>query len=659
MEHLMNDNKEIAENLKRGFFYPNFNFVMFLGNNLENIIKNNSQVYWLTIDLALEYLSKYSSNCRYVMMNYTHVSDKMMEWFKIHTNLDFWENDSKFPIFNFDILNQYFYQNYWISYWIFIDLSEDTYKSILGNLQFLYISELSFYNFLSQKISSSNNLSTIDFENIAESFFYSFLFIDWIIRNYNIKLSQNDMPLSSEFKMEDDEYYFILFHAKDLFYRLWNKEKVDLIESIIEKHFIEFPESYWQLHYYKFKYIYTLDNQYIKELSKISKILLSKQLYGIDITECKLFIDIEKLLNENNYDWLDEIIEKFKIDTKKDLIWYSKIYSNQFLIDNEVLNKEAITNFLEILKLSLEIKTNFWNQELVLSWIDKIIWILNDIVYRLIYNFEWDVSFRFDLYKLLLNIKDYSNNELKQTLDFINKIKTKYWFHSENESKIYAVIVEIIQSKISWIDYIPEDLYIRFTNALTSMSLENHILLAIIYNLRTEKINELSEEKQINNYIYESLRIIEEDVSKYKKLWEEDIRSEIVSMLKLLTRVNKTNINISSESKNANWKTDIMIIIGNNKYIFECLVWWWITKYTEKFHQLLWYLTPSNVNAWLISFVKNHKNYIEVIDELENYIKNNSTSYEKEKDYFYTSNHKTNIHTKLNLSHHISYLTSK
>jgi len=50
------------------------------------------------------------------------------------------------------------------------------------------------------------------------------------------------------------------------------------------------------------------------------------------------------------------------------------------------------------------------------------------------------------------------------------------------------------------------------------MSLENHILLAIIYNLRKEKINELDEDKQINNYIYESLRIIEEDVSKYKKL---------------------------------------------------------------------------------------------------------------------------------------------
>lgn len=632
---------------------------MFLGRNLENIIKNSSQVYWLTIDLALEYLSKYSSNCRYVMMNYTHVSDKMMEGFTIHSNLDFWEDNSRFPIFNFNILNQYFYQNYWISYWIFIDLSENTYKSILSNLQFLYISELSFYNFLSQKISSSNDLSIIDFENITKSFLYSFLFIDGIVKNYNIKLSQNDMPVSPEFKMEDDEYYFILFHAKDLFYRLWNKEKVDLIESIIEKHFIEHPESYWQLHYYKFKYIYTLDNKYIRELSKISKILLSKQLYGIDITECKLFIDIEKLLNENNYNWLDKIIEQFKLDTQKDLIWYSKKISNQFLIDNEILNKEAITNFLEILKLGLEIKTNFWDQDLLLFWVDKIIWILNDIVYRLIYNFEWGISFRFDLYKLLLNIKNYSNNELKQTLDFINKIKTKYWFHSENESKIYAVIVEIIQSKISWIDYIPEDLYIRFTNTLTSMSLENHILLAIIYNLRTEKINELNEEKQINNYIYESLRIIEEDVSKYKKLWEEDIRSEIVSMLKFLTRVNKTNISISSESKNANWKTDIMIIIGNNTYIFECLVWWWITKYTEKFNQLLWYLTPSNINAWLISFVKNHKNYIEVINELENYIKNNSTNYEKEKNYFYISNQKTNIHTKLNLSHHISYLTSK
>ncbi|MGE4443472.1 MAG: hypothetical protein AB7E37_00585 [Candidatus Altimarinota bacterium] len=659
MEHLINDNKEIAENLKRGFFYPNFDFVMFLGNNLENIIKNKSQSYGITIDLALEYLSKYSTNCRYVMMNYTHLSDKTMEGFTFHTNLDFGENDSKFPIFNFDILNQYFYQNYGVFYGNFISLSQDTNKSILFNLQILYISELNFYNFLSQKISSSNNLSIIDFENIAESFLYSFLFIDGIVRNYNIKLSQNNMPLSSEFKMEDDEYYFILFHAKDLFYRLGNKEKVDLIESIIEKHFIEYPESYWQLHHYKFKYIYTLDNKYITELSKISKILISKQLYGIDITECKLFIDIEKLLNENNYDGLDEIIEKFKIDTKKDLIGYSKIYSNQFLIDNEVLNKEAITNFLEILKLGLEIKANFGNQEILLNGLEKITGILNDIVYRLIYNFEGGVSFRFDLYKLLLNIKNYSNNKLKEKLDFINKVKVNYGFHSENESKIYDVIVEIIQSKISGVYYIPEDLYIRFTNTLTSMSLESHILLAIIYNLRKEKISALSEEEQINNYIYESLRIIEEDISKYKKLGEEDIRSEIVSMLKILTRVNKTNINISSESKNANGKTDIMIIIGNNKYIFECLVWGGITKYIEKYNQLLGYLTPSNINAGLISFVKNHKNYIEVIDELENYIKNNSTTYEKEKDYFYTSNHKTNIHTKITLSHHISYLTSK
>jgi len=82
------------------------------------------------------------------------------------------------------------------------------------------MSELSFYNFLSQKISSSNNLSTIDFENIAESFLYSFLFIDGIIKKYKIRMSQNPKPLSHDFKMEDDEYFYILFSAKDLFYRL-------------------------------------------------------------------------------------------------------------------------------------------------------------------------------------------------------------------------------------------------------------------------------------------------------------------------------------------------------------------------------------------------------------------------------------------------------
>jgi hypothetical protein len=152
---------------------------------------------------------------------------------------------------------------------------------------------------------------------------------------------------------------------------------------------------------------------------------------------------------------------------------------------------------------------------------------------------------------------------------------------------------------------------------------------------------------------------MEEDISKYKKLSEEDIRSEIVWMLKILTRVNKTNVNILSESKNANWKVDITIIIGNNKYIFECLVWGWVTKYIEKYNQLLWYLTPSNLNAWLISFVKNHKNYVGVIDELENYIKDNSNMYKKEKDYFYKSDHKTDIHSNLKLTHHIVYLRSK
>lgn len=659
MEHLMNDNKEIAENLKKGLFYPNFKFVIFLGNNLENIINNNSEVYWITIDLALEYLSRYSSNCRYVMMNYTHISDKMMEWYTIHTNLNFWENDSKFPIFNFNVLNQYFYQNYWVSYWSFIALSQNTHKSILLNLQFLYMSELSFYNFLSQKISSSNNLSTIDFENIAESFLYSFLFIDGIIKKYKIRMSQNPKPLSHDFKMEDDEYFYILFSAKDLFYRLWNKERIKLIEAIIDKHFIDFPESYWQLHYYKFKYIYSLDSQHIKDLSRISKILLSKQLYGIDFTECKLFIDIEEILNTKDYDLLDKKIEAFELDTQKDLVWYAKLYNNKMFINNETISKQAMMNFLEILRLGLQIKSNFWDEKLIILWIEKIIWLLNDIVYRLIYNFQWALSFRFDLYKLLLDIDNHSINELKETLNFIENIKSDYWFKSENELKIYNVISEIIQSKISWINYIPEDLYIRFTNELTAMSLENHILLAIIYNLRKEKINELDEDKQINNYIYESLRIIEEDVSKYKKLWEEDIRSEIVSMLKLLTRVNKTNINIWSESKNANWKTDIMITVGNNKYIFECLVWKWMNTYNDKYKQLLWYLTPSNKNAWLISFVKNHKNYITIISELEKNIKDNSKSYKKEKDYFYTSINETDIHSELNLSHHISYITAK
>jgi hypothetical protein len=118
----------------------------------------------------------------------------------------------------------------------------------------------------------------------------------------------------------------------------------------LEKHFIEFPESYWQLHYYKFKYIYTLDNQYIYDLSRISKILLSKKLYGIDTTECNLFIKIENLLKSNSYHLLNNIIEQFKVDTELDLISYAKVHKNSNLINNEILNKEAITNFLEILK---------------------------------------------------------------------------------------------------------------------------------------------------------------------------------------------------------------------------------------------------------------------------------------------------------------------
>jgi len=57
--------------------------------------------------------------------------------------------------------------------------------------------------------------------------------------------------------------------------------------------------------------------------------------------------------------------------------------------------------------------------------------------------------------------------------------------------------------------------------------------------------------------------------------------------------------------------------------------------------------------------VKNHKNYITIISELEKNIKDNSKSYKKEKDYFYTSINETDIHSELNLSHHISYITAK
>jgi hypothetical protein len=45
---------------------------------------------------------------------------------------------------------------------------------------------------------------------------------------------------------------------------------------------------------------------------------------------------------------------------------------------------------------------------------------------------------------------------------------------------------------------------------------------------------------------------MEEDVTKYNKLNEEDIRSEIVSMIKLLSTVTNKDIYISAETKNAN-----------------------------------------------------------------------------------------------------------
>jgi hypothetical protein len=65
---------------------------------------------------------------------------------------------------------------------------------------------------------------------------------------------------------------------------------------------------------------------------------------------------------------------------------------------------------------------------------------------------------------------------LTEKLDIINYI-LKNDYISDNERKIYNVIINIIESKIKGITYIPEDLYVKFMNDLTSLSLDSHILL--------------------------------------------------------------------------------------------------------------------------------------------------------------------------------------
>jgi hypothetical protein len=127
-------------------------------------------------------------------------------------------------------------------------------------------------------------------------------------------------------------------------------------------------------------------------------------------------------------------------------------------------------------------------------------------------------------------------------------------------------------------------------------------------------------------------------------------------MIKLLSTVTNKDIYISAETKNANWKTDIMINVNWNKYIFECLIWWGNTKYYEKYEQLLWYLTPKEKNWWLISFVTEHKKYLNVIDNLEELLNEKYNKIIKEKDFYYKSEIRTDKHDSLDLRHHINYL---
>ncbi len=126
--------------------------------------------------------------------------------------------------------------------------------------------------------------------------------------------------------------------------------------------------------------------------------------------------------------------------------------------------------------------------------------------------------------------------------------------------------------------------------------------------------------KNINNIIYMFCVACEKTAVTYAKLSEEEIRDTLLSVL------NTHYENATGETFRKKGKTDILIEFGNKAgFVAECKIWHGPEGFTKAIDQLFGYITWRDCKAALIIFNKQNKNFTAVRQNINEWIKANST----------------------------------
>lgn len=126
--------------------------------------------------------------------------------------------------------------------------------------------------------------------------------------------------------------------------------------------------------------------------------------------------------------------------------------------------------------------------------------------------------------------------------------------------------------------------------------------------------------ENIKNIINQSCISFEKTAITFNKLEEEELRDVILSNLN--THYNSL---ATGETFSKKGKTDIRIQFENKAaYIAECKVWHGISEFEKAIEQLFSYTTWRDVKTSLIIFNKKNKDFVSILNKINDYLKENS-----------------------------------
>lgn len=133
--------------------------------------------------------------------------------------------------------------------------------------------------------------------------------------------------------------------------------------------------------------------------------------------------------------------------------------------------------------------------------------------------------------------------------------------------------------------------------------------------------------RNINNIIYMNGTSMEHTARTYFRNNEEELRDHLIATL------NTHYENVTGETFRKIGKTDILIEFENRAaFVGECKIWHGVKKFEEAVQQLLNYSTWKDTKCSIVIFNKNIKNFQKIINTTEQWLNDNTKSYQKVKN---------------------------